>query len=273
MTDLLDWTGSLDPWDVVFAVASVLAAWIASRFARRGVRALLARLTGVPPAMADGIVSASGAFVILLGVGVGLAFLGAPLQPLIALVLILGAIVVLVLRGIADNFSAGIVLQTRHPVQPGDHVTSSGYEGTIEALTSRAVVVRTYDGRAVHIPNAEFLNSPFANVSAFGASRSELEVRMPLASPDATEELAALAAAAGRADGVRTAPADRAPTAFAVTTGAGRLTARLLVWHDPGSSRSACSAVVRELGDALGGRGELLVTSVLPDSVVQADRR
>ncbi|WP_353827090.1 mechanosensitive ion channel family protein [Agromyces sp. SYSU T0242] len=272
MADLIDWTGGIDPWDVVFALLSVIAAWIASRFARRAVRALLGRLTGIPPGMGDAIVGASGAFVILLGIGVALAFLGAPLQPLIALVLIVGAIVVLVLRGIADNFSAGIVIQTRHPVMPGDHVASHDTEGTVEALTSRAVIVRTYDGRAVHIPNSEFLNSPFANVSAFGASRSELEVRMPLAEDDPTRALDELAAAAGRAEGVRTAPPERAPSAFAVTVGEGRLTARLLVWHDPGASRAACSAVVREVA-GIRGDGGLLVTSVLPDTVVRTDRR
>ncbi|WP_448006615.1 mechanosensitive ion channel family protein [Agromyces bauzanensis] len=253
MSDLLDWSGSIDAWNVVLAIVSVLAAWIASRFVRRGVRALLSRLDGVPPALSRGIVSGASAMVILLGVGVALAFLGAPLQPLIALVLVVGGITVLVLRGIADNFSAGIVLQTRHPVQPGEHVVSGSVEGTVEALTSRAVVVRTYDGVAIHIPNQQFLNSAFGNASVFGANRSELEVRMPLAGADAGTALSRLTTAAGRADGVRSEPGGQAPRAFAVGVDGERLTARVLVWHEPGAGRSVRSEVVRALAAEFAG--------------------
>lgn len=253
MSDLPDWFGSIDGWNVIFAVVSVLAAFIASRFVRRGVRALLSRLDGVPPTLRRGIVSGAGAMVILLGVGIALAFLGAPLQPLIALVLIVGGITVLVLRGIADNFSAGIVLQTRHPIQPGEHVVSGNVEGTVEALTSRAVVVRTYDGIVMHIPNQQFLNAAFGNASVLGANRSELEVRMPLAGADTGTALSRLSAAAGRADGVRSEPAGQAPRAFAAGVEGGKLTARVLVWHDPGAGRSVRSDVVRALAAEFAG--------------------
>lgn len=264
MSEFLDWSGSIDAWNAVLAIASVLVAWIVSRFARRGVRALLARLDGVPPALSRGIVSGTSAMVILLGVGVALAFLGAPLQPLIALVLIVGGIAVLVLRGIADNFSAGIVLQTRHPIQPGEHVVSGTVEGTVEALTSRAVVVRTYDGTVMHIPNQQFLNAAFGNASTFGASRSELEVRMPLAGAAAGTALSRLSAAAGRADGVRSEPAAQAPRAFAVGVEGERLTARVLVWHDPGAGRAVRSEVVRALAAELAGVDGVEIATKLP---------
>jgi hypothetical protein len=54
-----------------------------------------------------------------VGVGVAVAVLGASLQPILAAVVIVGVVMVLALRGIADNFASAIVLQTRRPVQLG----------------------------------------------------------------------------------------------------------------------------------------------------------
>ena len=46
--EFLDWS-TLSAWDVTFALLSVVAGWIASRLVRRGIRALLGPLEGVPP--------------------------------------------------------------------------------------------------------------------------------------------------------------------------------------------------------------------------------
>ncbi|NUT58443.1 MAG: mechanosensitive ion channel, partial [Agromyces sp.] len=203
--EFLDWS-TLSAWDVTFALLSVVAGWIASRLVRRGIRALLGPLEGVPPETKRRIASISGLVVLLLGIGVALSFLGAPLQPLLAIVIIVAIVALLVLRGIADNFSAGIVLQTRKPVQPGDQVATPDYDGTVEELTSRSVIVRSFDGRAVHVPNAAFLNNPFVNGSAFGANRTELEVRTPVGGLGVEGALAELEQVAASVDGVLSQP-------------------------------------------------------------------
>ena len=268
-----DWS-TVSAWDVTFALLSVVAGWIASRLVRRGTLTLLGRVEGVAPETRRRIARVAGLVVLLLGIGVALSFLGAPLQPVLAIVIIVGVIAVLVLRGIADNFSAGIVLQTRKPVQPGDHVATADHDGVVEELTSRSVVVRRYDGRAVHIPNAEFLNNPFVNGSAFGANRTELEVTTPLGGLDVEAVLVELERVAAVVDGVRTAPAEQAPWARPITIGSGRVTARVQVWHEPGRSQSVGAAVVRELAAALSDRGpDVLVTSELPTSMTRTEER
>ena len=271
--EFLDWS-TLSAWDVTFALLSVVAGWIASRLVRRGILALMGRLEGISAETGRRIAGISGIVVLLLGVGVALSFLGAPLQPVLAIVIIVAIVALLVLRGIADNFSAGIVLQTRKPVQPGDQVATPDYDGTVEELTSRSVVVRSFDGRAVHIPNAEFLNSPFVNGSAFGANRTELEVRTPLGGLGVEAVLAGLEEVAASVEGVLASPVAPTPWARAITIGDDRLTARLQVWHQPGRSQSIAGAVVVALAAALADNGpDVLVTSELPTSMTRTEER
>jgi small-conductance mechanosensitive channel len=271
--EFLDWS-TLSAWDVTFALLSVVAGWIASRLVRRGILALMGRLEGISAETGRRIAGISGIVVLLLGVGVALSFLGAPLQPVLAIVIIVAIVALLVLRGIADNFSAGIVLQTRKPVQPGDQVATPDYDGTVEELTSRSVVVRSFDGRAVHIPNAEFLNSPFVNGSAFGANRTELEVRTPLGGLGVEAVLAGLEEVATSVEGVLASPVAPTPWARAITIGDDRVTARLQVWHQPGRSQSIAGAVVVALAAALADNGpDVLVTSELPTSMTRTEER
>ena len=100
------------------------------------------------------------------------------IQPLITVAIVFGVILALALRGIADNFASGIVLQTRRPIHIGDEVESLGYVGNVLDMDSRAVVIETFDGRTVHLPNSEVLGDPLINHSTKGARRSEVEVRV-----------------------------------------------------------------------------------------------
>src|SRR5690606_26470012 len=130
-------------WDLLWAVLASLAGWIASIFVFRGLRTLMRRTPNVTESMALLVARIGRYLVILLGIGVGLAFLGVGVQPLLAIVIILGIVAVLVLRGFADNFAAGVMLQTRHPIKLGDEVQSEGVVGTVVELNGRSVVLHT----------------------------------------------------------------------------------------------------------------------------------
>ena len=271
--EFLDWS-TLSAWDVTFALLSVVAGWILSRLVRRGVLALMGRLEGISPETGRRIASngSSGAPRKLSATPMPKSSTTMP--EMLAIVIIVAIVALLVLRGIADNFSAGIVLQTRKPVQPGDQVETPDYEGTVEELTSRSVIVRSFDGRAVHVPNAAFLNTPFVNGSAFGANRTELEVRTPLGGLGVEAMLAELQRVAASVDGVLAEPAAPAPWARAITIGGDRVTARVQVWHEPGRSQAIGGAVVVALAAALADRGPgVLVTSELPSTMARTEER
>jgi small-conductance mechanosensitive channel len=79
-------------------------------------------------------------------------------------------------RDILQNYLAGILLLLTEPFRLGDQIVFGGYEGTVEAIETRATTIRTYDGRRVVIPNAElFTNSVIVN-TAFENRRIEYDV-------------------------------------------------------------------------------------------------
>lgn len=240
-------------WDLLWAVLASLAGWIASIFVFRGLRTLMRRTPNVTESMALLVARIGRYLVILLGIGVGLAFLGVGVQPLLAIVIILGIVAVLVLRGFADNFAAGVMLQTRHPIKLGDEVQSEGVVGTVVELNGRSVVLHTVDGRSVHIPNSTMLGEPIVNHSARGMRRSEVQVRIPrTAGTDIPATLTMLTDAANSVDGVHTREHARS---LAVTVSPDRLTARVQFWHHPLESVTVTSGVVLAVSQALGAAG------------------
>jgi small-conductance mechanosensitive channel len=234
---------AIDPVMAVLALVVLLLAWILSRWARKATGRVLSRLEGITPEMQDLIARTAGYLVIFLGIGIALSLLGAPIQPLLAAAIVIGVVLALALRGIAENFAAGIILQTRRPIHVGDEIQSLGYSGNVVEMNSRAVVVETIDGRLVHLPNSEVLSEPLLNHTEYGARRSEVEVRVR--SRDFEEFRSWLAGTVASAPGVMNDPA---PTVYLTGSDPVRMTALVHFWHDPDNGYSVRSAVINALG-------------------------
>ncbi|WP_149084993.1 mechanosensitive ion channel domain-containing protein [Microbacterium sp. 1S1] len=265
----------IDWWQLLFALLVAVSTWIVSRFARRGTTALLRRAPGISAAVGTAIAQFVGYAILLLGFGIALAMLGANVQPLLAIVVILAVVAVLVLRGVADNFAAGVLLQARQTVRIGDEVVVEALDsviaGTVTELNARAVILHTADGRALHIPNARLLSEPVVNDSTHGARRSEVQVRVRRdGSTGIDEVIAPLVAAASTAEGVRRHEAVRA---LVVGVSEDRLIARLQFWHHPLHGAVVSAAVVVAVFDALRALGTTgTVTSVPgPPALVPSD--
>lgn len=251
-------------WAVLAALLSVLAGWIASRFAKRAAIAFLGRVPNMSPESVRFI----GRFVqytlLLLGIGVGLAFLGANVQPLIAVVLIALVVAVLVLRGVADNFAASVIIQSRKPMVVGDEITVEGPDGklltgTVTDLNSRTVVFETIDGRTVHVPNSKVIAETLVNNTHRGERRSEVQVRVERGSASVDDLVRELTDAAATVDGVREEPS---PTVVVVAVSPERFTGRVQYWHGAQEGIGTTSGVVRSLSGRLTDRGwEGTVTS------------
>jgi small-conductance mechanosensitive channel len=206
--------------------------------------------------------------ILLFGIGVALALLGANVQPLLAMVIIIAVVLVLVLRGVADNFAAGVLIQTRRPIEVGDEVAiealDTTLEGTVRELNSRSVVVATRDGRTVHVPNLQIMQNAIVNDSAHGARRSELQVRLERGGHAVDELSGILVGAAAGVEGVHS----REPARVLVTSvSTERVTARLQFWHGPRAAPAIVSDVVLAVAAALESAGVAgTVTSQRPDA-------
>ncbi|MEU1971360.1 mechanosensitive ion channel family protein [Microbacterium sp. NPDC019599] len=237
---------SVEWWQVLLAIVLVIAGWILSRLARKGTLALLRKAPTVSELVAVFIARFVAYSVVLLAVALALAVLGVNMQPLLALAVVLAVVAVLVLRGVADNFAAGVVIQASKPVELGDEIMVEGPDGTpivgvVRDLNSRTVVLETYDGRTVHVPNAKMVQDTIVNHSSRGLRRSEVQVRTSYLGADTADLLDRLAAAAASVPGVDGAEPARA---VAVTISPERLTARILFWHAPADGLAATSGVV-----------------------------
>jgi small-conductance mechanosensitive channel len=109
-------------------------------------------------------------------------------------------------------------------------------------VNSFATVVETYDGRVVHVPNAEVLANPIVNRSAAGGLRLEIEVRATTTGQP-TEVLDTIREVTAGAAGVLSTPA---PLVSLRAAEPGRLTAYVRAWHDPASDGPSVAGTVVE---------------------------
>ena len=260
-------TSSITWWQLLLAVIAVVAGWISSRFAKKGVTALMERVPNATPAITRFAARFVQYTLLLLGIGVGLAFLGANIQPLLAVVIAIAIVGVLVLRGVADNFAASVLIATRRPIVVGEQITVEGPDGelmsgTIIELNSRSVVLLTADGRTVHVPNAKLLGDALVNDSRHGALRSAVQVRVERAGASVDDIVKTLVDAATAVDGVHEIPV----VAVVVTAvSPERIVGSVQFWHQPADGVTVTSAVVRALAAALAdGHGASVVSSQLP---------
>jgi small-conductance mechanosensitive channel len=247
--------GNLDVngWTLVWAALVLVGTVLVARYAARATRRLGAKV----PNLADDVLLQIIRFVryaiYALGAGVILGLLGAPIQPvLIAVLIVLGALV-LVGRGVADDFGAGLLIQVRQPLRPGDLIECDGHEGRVIGLDSREVLIQTPDGAQVHLPNNMVVNSSLLNRTASGSARSKLEVRIAVDGPEAADDLVRMILDTTLAvPGVLAEPPPTCPTTATTPT---EVVLRLLLWHDPESAFDVCSRVTAALSAALGGAG------------------
>jgi len=89
---------------------------------------------------------------------------------------ILGFTVGFALQDVMKNFAAGVLLLLQKPFRIGDDISVAGFEGTVTAIDLRSTEIRTFDGRAVIVPNADVLNQVIVNFTRSVNRRIELPV-------------------------------------------------------------------------------------------------
>jgi small-conductance mechanosensitive channel len=66
-------------------------------------------------------------------------------------------------RDIIENYLAGVLLSLRQPFRVNDVVSIADHEGRVVRLTAREVVLLTFDGNHVRLPNATVFKSVLVN--------------------------------------------------------------------------------------------------------------
>jgi small-conductance mechanosensitive channel len=100
---------------------------------------------------------------VLLAMVYALRQLNVALGPLIGALGVSGIVIALALQPVMGNLVAAIMLHARRPIRPGDQITSHGQRGTVLEINSRAVVMLSFDGETVYLPNLSVLDEPLVN--------------------------------------------------------------------------------------------------------------
>jgi len=152
----VDWNlPEVDPLQLVVGLGIAVVGVVLARLIGAGVRRLL-RWRGRRDSYARvfGTLTAGVLGLLLVLAGIAVAF--PSVQPVDALG---GLGIISIAAGIAfqdvlSNLFAGVLILLREPFRSGDQIAVGDVRGTVEEVTLRETVVKTFDGRRVLIPNS-----------------------------------------------------------------------------------------------------------------------
>ena len=79
-------------------------------------------------------------------------------------------------KDILQNWIAGFFILIRRPFHRGDQIKIGDIEGTVQAVETRATLVKTYNGRLVIIPNSDIYTRTVTVHTAYETRRTEIIV-------------------------------------------------------------------------------------------------
>lgn len=133
---------------------------------------------------------------------------------------------------ILQNFLAGILILLSEPFRIGDQIVYDDFEGTVEEVSIRETVLRTYDGRRVVIPNGQLYTDAITVNTAHDLRRSQYDFGIDYGD-DAAKARDVIAATVREAEGVVEEPA---PQVFVWELGGSSVNLRARWWTEPGQA-------------------------------------
>ena len=214
--------------DVLVAFGILAATIVAATVTRRIIIRVLRPLS-VPEYVGPLLGRIVFYIVLIVGIAIALERVGISIGPLLfsaGFILIIAAFIA---RPLLENFGAGLLLEARAPFQVGEQISSQGYEGTVQEINARSVVVLSTSGETVHLPNVSVLREPLVNLTALGRRRTTLEVGLDYETPLAEARSVVLDAVTGL-DGVLMEPL---PEAYVHQFGDSTINLLVRFWHEP----------------------------------------
>ena len=96
---------------------------------------------------------------------------------IIVALLVIGAIAA---KPFIDGLASSVVVATRSAFSVGDEISVDDVVGRVERIANRSTVIRTRDGRRVHIPNSELVDKTVTVFTAFDERRSAVDLTVAL---------------------------------------------------------------------------------------------
>lgn len=101
----------------------------------------------------------------VLTITVVLTLLGVPTTSIITVIGTAGVAIGLALQNSLSNLAGGFLILIAKPFRVGSYITVSGVEGTVESINILYTKLKTYDNKAIYIPNGTASNAVLVNLN------------------------------------------------------------------------------------------------------------
>ena len=112
------------------------------------------------------VIRFAGSLIIAVAAVYALRQLEVEVGPILGALGLGGVVLALSLQHVLGNLVGSILLHARRPIRRGDQIHSNGHSGSVIDINGRAVVLMTFDGEMVYIPNLKVLDEPLLNQTA-----------------------------------------------------------------------------------------------------------
>jgi MscS family membrane protein len=97
-----------------------------------------------------------------------------------------GVAIAFAAKDVISQLFGGFVIITEKPFKIGDWIMTPNVEGTVEEITFRSTIIRTFEQALVTMPNATIANQPITNWSKMGKRR--VQFNLVLSHDDTSKE-------------------------------------------------------------------------------------
>lgn len=116
--------------------------------------------------------------VLVMSVIGALAALNVELGPLLGALGIGSVLIAMAMQPVLGNLVGSVMLDARRPIRRGDQIHSNGHSGTVMDINGRAVVMKSFNGEVVYLPNLKVLEEPLVNQTRDEYRRTDLRFQV-----------------------------------------------------------------------------------------------
>ncbi|MGM0557482.1 MAG: mechanosensitive ion channel family protein [Myxococcota bacterium] len=146
---------------IAIAIVILVIFWILAKVGKRLAVRAASRFTddkslkGLFGTVANVLITLIGVFAAMASV-----FPGLQAGDLVAVLGLSSVAIGFAFKDIFQNFLAGVLILTSRPFRIEDQIEAEGLEGTVEDISIRNTIIKTYDGQSIIVPNSILFTNP-----------------------------------------------------------------------------------------------------------------
>ena len=160
--------------NILWFFLTLILAFVLSRVLRRITRRAVGRLHRTSQLLKDFLAGIVAKITMLIGVVIGISFLGVNIGPLVAAIGAAGLVVGLALQGTLSNFASGIMILLYRPYDIGDSVNAGGVSGKVAAMSLVSTTIVTFDNQRIIVPNNNIWGDVITNLTGLDTRRVDM---------------------------------------------------------------------------------------------------